>query len=89
MSAGTPPIVYPFPLLTAAAVAGLGRRSPRLGATVLMLPLLLYGSWVTHAWRRHTLEPLILPYFQLSQETATMLGEVEQYVAIRRSGRCA
>lgn len=88
ITAGTPPIVYPFPLLTAVAVARCGRRSTRLGATALLLPLLLYGSWATHAWRRRTLEPLIFAYFQLGQETATMLGEVEQYVAMSRSGRC-
>ncbi len=44
ITASTRPIVYPFPLLTAAAATVFSRRSPRVGATALTLPLLLYGS---------------------------------------------
>lgn len=81
------PIVYPVPVLEAAALAmACSRRLPLLA----LAPPLAYGRWMMMAWRRRSAAPVAYAWLQLSEEAATMLGELrgwsDGYV---RSGRRA
>ncbi len=78
-------ILYPFPLLTAAALALAslaGRRRHAVLAT--LAPLCAYPRWPVSAWRTTTIEPLAYPYLQLAEELATMLGELRGLREARR-----
>jgi len=76
-------IVFPFPVLLAAAMlAALVTRRGRLAAVVPLLPPLAYMGWLRRALSRRKLEPLAYPYLQMAQEIATMAGEAS--VALRR-----
>jgi glycosyltransferase involved in cell wall biosynthesis len=75
-------ILYPFPLITAAAIAGalITRRTwpPVLGA---LAPLAAYARWPIHAWRTRSLAPLAYPYLQLAEEVWTIVGELQGLAA--------
>jgi len=75
------PIVFPFPLLTGAAVIAAALGARRALPAALALPLVLYPGWLTHAVRRRDAESLLFAYVQLAQEVATMTGEVDHYLA--------
>jgi glycosyltransferase involved in cell wall biosynthesis len=78
-------IVYPFPVLAAlagAAALGPGRRR-RLGLA-LLAPIAAYARWPFRAWRSRSLAPLLYAYLELSEEAATMVGELEGLYALRR-----
>jgi hypothetical protein len=78
------PIVYPFPLLTAAALASALLTRPRLAAVALALPWALYPGWVADGARRRDPAALLFAYLQVAQETATMVGEVEYLIKATR-----
>jgi glycosyltransferase involved in cell wall biosynthesis len=84
-------IVYPFPLLTGAALV-FAALSPRHSHRVLAMlaPLATYVRWPKSAWQTRSIEPLAYPYLQLAEETATMLGELTGCaIAIARWGDIA
>ena len=67
------PIVYPVPVLEVAALAmAFSRRRPLLA----LAPPLAYGRWMTMAWRSRSAAPVAYACLQLSEEVATMLGEL-------------
>jgi glycosyltransferase involved in cell wall biosynthesis len=76
------PIIYPFPLLAAAtAAAGLVGRRRSLLALGALLPPAAYGRWQRLAWRSRSPAPLLFAYLELSEETWTMVGELQGHRA--------
>jgi glycosyltransferase involved in cell wall biosynthesis len=79
-----PPIVYPFPVLWLGALALLLRRPvTRSLGVALLLPLLLYTRWPVYAARRRRPSALAFAHLQMAQETATMVGEAQQWLSGR------
>ncbi len=78
-------IVFPFPVLLAAALLAAlltGRR--RLAAAVPFVPPLAYAGWLRRALSRREFEPLAYAYLQMAQEIATMVGEASVAIGRRR-----
>lgn len=73
------PIVYPFPLVLAAALALTAHRRARSVGVVLASPWLLYPGWMGRGLSTRSAVPAAYPMVQLAQELSTMWGEVEGF----------
>jgi cellulose synthase/poly-beta-1,6-N-acetylglucosamine synthase-like glycosyltransferase len=81
-------IIYPFPLLVAAATAATAHpHLRRLRGVAPLLPLATYLGWTRLAARRQKLGPLTYPYLQMAMEISTMAGEAQVLATgLRSSG---
>lgn len=80
------PTLYPLPVALAGALvaaAVLGR--PRLAATAIALPHLLFSRWAREAARTRNPEPLLYPYLAALQETWSNAGFVRGWLTQRRA----
>ena len=80
----TPPI-FPFPILIDLALLATLPFAPLLAMfELLVLPLLCYGWWVQRALRERRVLYVVLPYFQMVEETMVLAGLARGFIVHNR-----
>ena len=82
------PTLYPVPVLfLTAAVSALLTERAGWAVVAAMVPQWVFSAWPRQSWRRRRAEPLVYPYLQVLQETASNVGWTVARLQRLRSGR--
>jgi GT2 family glycosyltransferase len=67
------PTLYPAPVLVLACVA-LAPAAPVMTLGAVLLPQIVFSTWVRSAWSQRRPSHLLFPYLQVAQEAASNVG---------------